>query len=111
MRQQIHIVLGPIALSHAVETLPQEFGHLVTDEMLLPWVVQLLGQRGRQAEPMISLPQQHHSRVRSQSIVAPLDLDRTIERGLEEGPLPFTHGMNLHARSATVSKRSERRPN
>jgi hypothetical protein len=65
--------------------------------VLLSRIAQLPGQRVGQSETMVGFPQQHHSGIRGQTIVAPLDLDRPIERGLKEGLLPFTHGMNLLA--------------
>jgi len=62
-----------------------------------------------QRQAIDPLPQQHGSAVRGQAIITSLDLDGPIERRLEKRPSAFTHWMNLHARSAVITKRSEQR--
>lgn len=96
---QIRIILSAIALSFAEDRSSQDFWHLAAGQMLLPRFVKRLGQRIGPAAPMVTHPQQDHSAMLGQSIIAALDLDRTIERELRGEPLPCIDGMNVHARS------------
>jgi hypothetical protein len=98
MRQAIQVVLGTITQRQAVDPLPQQFTQRITNQVRLSRVRQLTCQRISQSQAMIGFPQQQRSAVRGESIVASLDLDSTIERGLEKRPFAFTHHVNLLAR-------------
>jgi hypothetical protein len=110
MGQPVEIVLGPIAQRQAIDPLPQQLRDPIADQVLVPWVGQLLCQRVNQPQTMIGFPQQDGSAVRGETIVTSLDLDGPIERRLEKRPFAFTHGMNLLARSRAITKRSGQRP-
>ena len=98
MRQAIQVVLGTIAQRQAIDPLPQQFAQRIANQVRLPRVGQLIGKRIDQPQAMIGFPQQHRSAIGGEPIIASLDLDRTIERGLEKRPLAFTHHVNLLAR-------------
>src|SRR5208283_5525670 len=53
-----------------------------------------LRERLDKSQAVIRLPQQQHARIRSQPLVFPPNLDGTIESGLEQPLLCFTHDVN-----------------
>ena len=93
MGQLVHVVLGVVALGHGVQAFAEQFHQGIADAIRMAAVVQLGGQRLRQAQAMIGLPQQQRSRVAGQPILSAPHLHRTIERGLKQQLLAFTHQM------------------
>jgi hypothetical protein len=56
---------------------------LIANQVLAPRIVQLPGQPLGQSQPVIGLAQQQQARVRSNPLVAGLDLDGAIETRLK----------------------------
>jgi hypothetical protein len=79
VRQTVGVVLRRVTEAQGVDSRAEQFDELIADAIVSTGIVQPLGERLRDSQPMVGLPQQQEARVGGDPIIARNHLDGTVE--------------------------------